>query len=56
MFTEVERIKTLRRTDGQRVIPSELNRLRMAVSDTNKIISETNVEFDKVRLRLGSKH
>lgn len=56
MFTDVKRVKTRRSTHDQGVILSELNRRRMAVCDINRVISETNTEFDKIRPRSGSKH
>lgn len=48
MFTEIGRVKTLRRTDDQRVTPCELNRPSMAVPDINKVISETNMHATRL--------
>lgn len=55
MLTEVERANILRRTDEQRVPLSEPSRLRVDASDINRAISKTNVEGNKIRLKLGGK-
>lgn len=55
MLTEVERANILRRTEERTVALSEPSRLRMDTSDINKAISKTNVEGNKIRLKLGSK-